>query len=96
MSEPIVIRRPVLAPHARYRWDKVREQHQVVYPEGVLVLNETGAEIVQLCDGRASEELIEALAGKFTGGDAAAIRADAQEYLNRLFQKGLLRDAPAS
>ena len=44
------LKTPRLVPFARYRWDKIREQHQIVYPEGVLVLNRTGAEIVQRMD----------------------------------------------
>jgi len=52
------IHRPVLTSLARYRWDKLRKQHQIVFPEGVLVLNESGAAIVQHCDGRSTDELI--------------------------------------
>ena len=44
--------RPTLASHVRYRWDAVRDQHQLVFPEGVLVLNESAAALAALCDGR--------------------------------------------
>jgi len=84
------IRRPTLVPHARYRWDKIREQHQIVFPEGMLVINKTGAAIVQLCDGRPTEEMIAALLKKFSDGDPAG---DAHEFLARLVRKGLLTDA---
>ena len=53
--------RPVLSRHARFRWDELRQQHQIVFPEGVLVLNETGAAIVRLCDGRPISDVIAAL-----------------------------------
>ena len=78
---------PVLARFARYRWDKVRDQHQVVYPEGVLVLNASSAEILDLMDGRSEDDLVEALVDKF---GAAEIRGDVQEFLKTLFLKGLL------
>ena len=78
---------PVLARFARYRWDKVREQHQVVFPEGVLVLNASSAEILDLMDGRSEDALVEALEEKF---GAAEIREDVQEFLETLFLKGLL------
>ena len=87
------IRRPVLVPHARYRWDKVRGQHQLVFPEGILVLNEPGAAIVRLCDGRPTAELLAALALQFPDGDPGE---DVAAFLERLARKGLLRDAADS
>ena len=83
-------RRPVLVPHARYRWDTLRGQHQVVFPEGLLVLNESGAAIVRLCDGRPVSELLAALGERFPDADLAA---DVDAFLDRLARKGLLRDA---
>jgi len=81
--------RPLLARHARYRWDELRRQHQLVYPEGILVLNESGAAIVRLCDGRTLSELRAALAEQF--GEPPS--EDVNDFLERLSQKGLLRDA---
>ena len=89
------IRRPVLVSHVRYRWDDVREQHQIVYPEGILVLNETGAAIVKLCDGRSTGELVAALQEQYSAGTSAGdSAADVDEFLERLVKKGLLRDDP--
>ena len=93
MNYGISITRPALVPQARYRWDKIREQHQVVYPEGVLVLNETGASIVRLCDGRTTAQLVATLQAEFPD---AQIEADVAAFLARLSKKGLLCDAPAS
>jgi pyrroloquinoline quinone biosynthesis protein D len=88
-TEP-AIRRPVLARHARYRWDALRRQHQLVVPEGLLVLNPPGAAIVRLCDGRSMGELVAAVEEQFPGCRAAT---DVTEFLQRLAHKGLLRDA---
>ena len=87
------ILRPVLARRARYRWDALRQQHQIVFPEGVLVLNESGAAIVKHCDGRSTDNLLDALRGQFTDGFQAA---DVHAFLDRLSEKGLLRDAADS
>ena len=84
------IDRPMLVPHARYRWDAVRGQHQLVFPEGILVLNEPGAAIVRLCDGRATIELLAALSAQFPDGN---LGEDVAAFLERLARKGLLRDA---
>lgn len=88
--KPENVRRPLLVRHARYRWDALRGQHQLVFPEGILVLNQSGAAIVQLCDGRSLPDLIAALAEQFAG-DLATREVD--EFLQRLAKKGLLRDA---
>jgi pyrroloquinoline quinone biosynthesis protein D len=82
------IERPILARGVRYRWDDVRSQHQLLYPEGLLVLNETGAAIVGLCDGRAVEEIKRELSGSFS---AAELEDDVDEFLGRLVQRGLIR-----
>lgn len=90
MKSDIAIRRPVLSRAARYRWDPLRQQHQLVFPEGVLVLNETAATIVNQCDGRSTDELIAALENQFSAGDRGE---EVRAFLDRLVAKGLLRDA---
>ena len=82
--------RPMLVPHARYRWDKVRSQHQIVFPESMIVLNETGAAIVQLCDGRPLERLVVEVERQFPGQDRAS---DVYEFLQGLERRGLVHDA---
>jgi pyrroloquinoline quinone biosynthesis protein D len=44
--------RPRLAPHVRLSFDAARNQHVLLSPETVAVLNGTSAEIFRLCDGR--------------------------------------------
>jgi pyrroloquinoline quinone biosynthesis protein D len=44
--------RPRLARHVRLTFDRAREQHVLLQPESVVVLNGTGADILGLCDGR--------------------------------------------
>ena len=52
MVEPILASGiPSLAVKARLKFDKVREKHLLLLPEKVLVLNETAASILTLCDG---------------------------------------------
>lgn len=92
MSNTFQVDKPQLVSFARYRWDKIREQHQIVYPEGVLVLNETGSHIVKLLDGRSFDELCSELSTLFGGADVVA---DVLEYLENLYNHGLLTDANA-
>lgn len=89
MTAESVIARPVLARHVRYRWDHQRAQHQLVFPEGVLVLNETGAAIVRCCDGRPLDDLIAAVSAQFPDDNPAE---EITAFLLRLEQRGFLRD----
>jgi pyrroloquinoline quinone biosynthesis protein D len=86
------IRRPVLAPHARYRWDKVRNEHQLVFPEEMIVLNEPGTAIVKLCDGRSLQDVVAALKEAFPGAEP---EDDVREFLGGLAERGLVHDAAA-
>lgn len=89
MIEAVQFRHPRLVSFARYRWDKVREQHQIVYPEGVLVLNETGSHIVKFLDGRPIDTLIDDLSRLFEGAD---VGTDVRKFLTGLYDHGLLTD----
>jgi pyrroloquinoline quinone biosynthesis protein D len=44
--------RPRLARHARLKFDAARGQYALLSPEAILVLNDTGVAIVELCDSR--------------------------------------------
>ncbi len=81
---------PKLVHYARYRWDKIREQHQLVYPEGVMELNAPGAEILHLCDGRSCDEIIATLKSKFEGAEVAE---DVHAFVDELARKGLLKES---
>ena len=90
MSQTSEVNHPQLLHFVRYRWDKIRNQHQIVYPEGVLVLNETGAEIVKRMDGRDFDTLVADLEQVF---NAEGLRDDVTDFLKGLFDHGLLKDA---
>ena len=42
---------PRLSRHVRMRFDRTRERQVLLGPESVIVLNQTGADILGLCDG---------------------------------------------
>ncbi len=82
--------RPRLRPGVRRQDDRVSGRPALLYPEGVLLLNPTGAAIVELCDGRRTlEDVVAALAANFAA-PPEVIRPDVAEYLLRLRQKGLM------
>jgi pyrroloquinoline quinone biosynthesis protein D len=44
--------RPRLARHVRLSFSQTRQRHILLHPETVVVLKGTGADILELCDGR--------------------------------------------
>ena len=55
--------RPRLASRARLKFDSVANQEMLLFPEAALLLNETGAAIVRLCDGdRSIDQIVDGLA----------------------------------
>ena len=58
MDSPATVRqmcdsdRPQLARHVRLSFSRPRQRHVLQHPETVVVLNGSGAPILELCDGR--------------------------------------------
>jgi pyrroloquinoline quinone biosynthesis protein D len=58
--------RPRLAPHVRLAYDQARQQHVLLAPETVTLLNGTGAAVLELCDGeRTVAEILAELRGRY-------------------------------
>ncbi|WP_326837961.1 pyrroloquinoline quinone biosynthesis peptide chaperone PqqD [Amycolatopsis rhabdoformis] len=55
--------RPRLARHVRLTFDASRGRHVLLHPETVVVLNRSGAAILELCDGRRTVAEVEAELG---------------------------------
>jgi pyrroloquinoline quinone biosynthesis protein D len=85
--------RPRLAAGARLQYDEVRGEHVLLVPEGLVRLNPTAAEVLELCDGeRALDEIVSALSARYDGFD---LRDDVRELVDAMMQRGLVIDAAA-
>jgi pyrroloquinoline quinone biosynthesis protein D len=83
--------RPRLVTGARLRYDDVREEHQLLIPEGVVRLNASAAEVLELCDGeRSLDDIVGALSDRYDGAD---LRDDVLELVGAMEQRGLVVDA---
>jgi pyrroloquinoline quinone biosynthesis protein D len=68
-------------------WDPARKQQVLLAPEGVLILNQTGATILSLCDGeRTVLKIVEELRGKYNRVADDEVR----NFLARLVAKRLV------
>lgn len=82
--------RPKLAAKARLQSDTVTGKPMLLYPEGVVMLNETGAAIVRLCDGtRTVNDIINSLAQQYNV-TVKTLQQEVQEYLLKLHKRSLL------
>jgi pyrroloquinoline quinone biosynthesis protein D len=78
---------PALWRLARIEFDQVRQQRVLLYPEGVVLLNDTGAAILELCDGKRSIAEIASVLGERYNCD---VTADVLEYLSQLVERELV------
>jgi pyrroloquinoline quinone biosynthesis protein D len=73
---------------ARLEYDPVRQKHVLLYPEGAVLLNDTGAAILELCNGtRTVDEIVTILTERYH----ADVSADVNEYLSRMADRELVR-----
>jgi pyrroloquinoline quinone biosynthesis protein D len=85
--------RPRLATGARLQYDEVREEHLLLVPEGVVRLNPTAAEVLELCDGeRSLDDIVVALSERYDGAD---LGPDVRGLVRAMAEKGLVVDAAA-
>ena len=83
--------RPRLVTGARLQYDDVRSEHVLLIPEGVVRLNATAAEVLELCDGeRSLDDIAGVLSARYDGAD---VHDDVRELVDGLAAKGLVVDA---
>jgi pyrroloquinoline quinone biosynthesis protein D len=73
---------------ARLEYDPVRQRHVLLYPEGAVLLNDTGAAILELCNGALTVgQIVTILTERYH----ADVSADVTEYLDRMAERELVR-----
>jgi pyrroloquinoline quinone biosynthesis protein D len=90
VTQSLRLERPVLPNGFRLHWDKVRERHVLLFPEGATGLNPTAAQVLELCDGeRTIEDIAAELSARFGGAD---VFADVEGLLLDLANRGMVMD----
>jgi pyrroloquinoline quinone biosynthesis protein D len=81
--------RPQLSRGVRLQIDSATGQGVLLFPEGIMELNETAQDILTRCDGRKLSDIISALAEEYDV-DLAIIAADVRETLADLQRRKLV------
>ena len=81
--------RPTLAKGVRLEIDSTTHKSVLLYPEGIVELNETAREILSRCDGRTLSEIVGELAQEYEA-DSNSLATDVREILADLQQRKLI------
>jgi len=80
-----------IAPHHRFQWEEAQECFVILFPEGMVKLNQGAGEILSLVNSQHSvQQIIDALKAKFP--DADDIDGDILAMLELALSKGWLSE----
>ncbi len=80
MSSPLTADTvPRVGPGFRLQWEVAQNCHVLLYPEGMVKLNQTAGEIMKRCDGQQSLQAIVADLEK--AFDATGLQGDVQAFI---------------
>jgi coenzyme PQQ biosynthesis protein PqqD len=85
-------KRPRLARGVRFQIDGTTGKGVLLFPEGILELNETAQEILTRCNGRTLGEIVRALIEEYDA-DHAMLATDVREALAELERRNLVEFA---
>ena len=78
------------SPLHRLQWEKAQRKYVILYPEGMVELNLSAAEILKLCDGRNLDNLVATLEAQFETTD---LINDVTEFLEIALANGWIRQS---
>jgi pyrroloquinoline quinone biosynthesis protein D len=80
------------SPLHRLQWEEAQQKHVILYPEGMVELNNSSAEILKLCDGSCNAHaIVEVLEKKF---DTSGLKDDIHEFLEIALDNGWIKQLP--
>ncbi len=73
----------------RLQWEEAQQKDVILYPEGMVELNQSSAEILKLCDGsRNLDQIINDLEEKFS---TTGLKNDITSFLDVAFNNGWIQ-----
>jgi pyrroloquinoline quinone biosynthesis protein D len=80
------------SPMHRLQWEPAQEKHVILYPEGMVELSESAAEILKMCDGtRDVSEMVTALENQY---ETTGLMGDVAEFLAAALANGWINERP--
>jgi pyrroloquinoline quinone biosynthesis protein D len=80
-----------LNPMYLFRWEETQQAYVLLYPEGIVKLNETAGEIIKRCDGRlTAADMVTELQAAYPGDDER-VAAGVYKFLEVFRAKGWIR-----
>ena len=77
------------SPLHRLQWEEAQQKDVILYPEGMVELNQSSAEILKLCDGtRTAKQIIANLEQKFS---TSGLQDDITSFLDIALQNGWIQ-----
>ncbi|WP_305909166.1 pyrroloquinoline quinone biosynthesis peptide chaperone PqqD [Methylomarinum sp. Ch1-1] len=77
------------SPMHRLQWEEAQQKDVILYPEGMVELNQSSAEILKLCDGKRNlEQIVNELEQKFS---QSGLKDDINNFLNVALQNGWIQ-----
>lgn len=90
-SPPAAGERYVLNPMYLFRWEPTQDAHVLLYPEGIVKLNQTAGDIIARCDGRRTvADLVGELQRRYPGDDVR-VAEGVYKFLEVFRAKGWIR-----
>jgi len=79
------------SPLHRLQWEEAQQKYVILYPEGMVELNQSSAEILKLCDGsRALAAIVTELEEKF---ETSGLVNDITNFLSVALQNGWIQQS---
>lgn len=77
------------SPLHRLQWEEAQQKDVILYPEGMVELNQSSAEILKLCDGtRNQDQIVTDLEEKFS---TTGLKNDITSFLNVALNNGWIQ-----
>jgi pyrroloquinoline quinone biosynthesis protein D len=71
------------------QWEEAQQKDVILYPEGMVELNQSSSEILKLCDGtRNQEQIVTDLEQKFA---TTGLKNDIDKFLQEALQNGWIQ-----
>ncbi len=79
------------SPLHRLQWEEAQQRYIILYPEGMVELNQSSAEILKLCDGeRKLADIVAELEQKFS---TSGLMDDIRQFLEIALQNGWIKQS---